>query len=276
MENEASFPWQVVCVKWGDRYGVEFVNRLWAMVERNTSRPVRFICLTDDREGIRSEIECFDLPALPCAPPERTSGKWRKLVLWSRELHGITGPLLFIDLDSVVVDSLDGYFTYGDPHDVVLARNWLRPAANLGQTSVFRYFVGENPQILEEFCRDAQGVADKHRFEQHFVTATAKDGIKFWPEKWTLHFRLHCLPPFPLRYLYPPRLPAGAKIVTFPGGPDPGFVSEGRWDARSEPYEGRLEHIKSAISSKRPRKGMLRRLKRYVRPCEWIAEHWRE
>ncbi len=276
METDSTFPWQIVCVKWGTRYGPEFVNRLWAMVERNTSRPVRFLCLTDDREGIRSEVECLDLPPLPCDHPKGTPGKWRKLVLWSRDLHGIQGPLLFIDLDTVVVDSLDGYFTHGDPHDVILARNWARPGTKLGQTSVFRFFVGENPQILDDFCRDPQGVADRHHFEQHYVTASAKGGIRFWPWRWTRHFRLHCLPRFPLRYFVPPRLPKGAKIVTFPGGPDPGYVGEGRWDAKSRPYVGRLEHIAAAFGPKRTTPGPWKHLKRYVRPSDWISAHWRE
>lgn len=276
MEGDGTYPWQVVCVKWGERYGPEFVNRLWAMVDRNTSRPVRFICLTDDRNGLRPEVECFDLPPLPCEPPKNTPGKWRKLILWNRELFGIQGPLLFIDLDSVIVENIDGYFTHGDPHDVILARNWARPAYRLGQTSVFRFFVGENPQILETFCANPQAVADKYHFEQHFVTATAKDGIKFWPPQWTRHFRLHCLPRFPLRYFFPPRLPEGAKIVTFPGGPDPGNVIEGHWDAKVPPHVGRLQHLAAAFGPRRCTTSAWKHIKRYVLPSDWIAQHWRE
>ena len=276
MESDPNHPWQLVCVKWGTRYGPEFVNRLYAMVQRNTSRPVRFICLTDDSTGVRPEVECVDLPPLPCEHPKKTPGKWRKLVLWSRTLPGIQGPLLFVDLDSVIVGSLDGYFTHGDPHDVILARNWMRPAQRLGQTSVFRFFVGENPQILEGFCADPQGVADRYHFEQHYVTATARGGIKLWPGSWTRHFRFHCLPRFPLRYWMPPRLPKGAKIVTFPGGPDPGFVGEGRWSEKSPPHEGRLAHVAAAFGPERNAKSPWKHLKRYVRASEWVAESWRE
>ena len=275
-EIDPTYPWQVVCVKWGDRYGPEFVNRLWAMVDRHTSRPVRFLCLTDDRTGVRAEVECHDLPPLPCEHPKATPGKWRKLVLWSRELAGVEGPLLFIDLDSVIVGSLDEYFTHGDPHRVFLARNWLRPFSRLGQTSVFRLFVGENPQVLDDFCSDPQGTADRYGFEQHYVTNTVRGGVEFWPWRWTRHFRLHCLPPFPLQYLFAPRLPRGAKIVTFPGGPDPGFVAEGRWSAKSPPREGRWAHIRAAFGPGRTQNTIWRHLKRYVRPSAWVAESWRE
>ena len=54
------------------------------------------------------------------------------------------GVALFIDLDSVIVDSLDDYFGIGNPKDVYVARNWARPLEKLGQTSVFRFPVGGN------------------------------------------------------------------------------------------------------------------------------------
>ena len=47
----------IVCMKWGTRYGPEWVDRLYGMVMRNTSWTVRFVCLTDDGTGIRPEVE---------------------------------------------------------------------------------------------------------------------------------------------------------------------------------------------------------------------------
>src|SRR5262245_38260455 len=54
----------VVCLKWGTRYGPEWVNRLYGMVARNTTWTVRFVCFTDDPSGIRPEVECRPLPAV--------------------------------------------------------------------------------------------------------------------------------------------------------------------------------------------------------------------
>jgi hypothetical protein len=143
-------------------------------------------------------------------------GKWRKQILWGRSVPGLEGVALFVDLDSVIVGPLDDYFTQGSPGDVFVARNWARPLEKLGQTSVFRFPVGANAHILDDFRADAQHIADKYQFEQHYVTAAVKGGVKFWPEAWTRHFRLHCMPPFPLCYFKTARLPAGARIVTFP------------------------------------------------------------
>lgn len=268
----------VVCVKWGALYGPEYVNRLYAMVARHTTPPFRLVCLTDDRRGIRPEVECFDLPDLGCAHPVGTMGKWRKQILWGREVPGLSGVALFIDLDSVIVGSLDDYFSFGKPDDVILARNWALPFRKRGQTSVFRYPVGANPHILDDFRADPQGIAERYQFEQHYVTAAAKGGIKFWPEEWTRHFRLHCLPKFPLRYFVTASLPPGARIVTFPGGPNPDDVQVGRWNKRVPAHRGRWAHVKATFgdSSIRVDKSRWRHLQRYVLPVPWIAEHWRE
>lgn len=267
---------QIVCLKWGEAYGPEYVNRLYAMVARHVTPPFRLVCLTDRRDGIRSEVECFDLPELGCPHPQRTMGKWRKQVLWGETVPGLEGVVLFVDLDSVIVGSLDGYFSFGSPDDVVLARNWARPFSRLGQTSVFRFRVGSQAHILADFRADPQGVADKYRFEQHYVTHAVKGGVKFWPEGWTRHFRLHCLPPFPLRYFREARLPAGARIVTFPGGPNPDDVMVGRWNKLAPPHRSAWKHLLATFGNERVDKRRWRHLQRYVLPVRWIAQHWRD
>jgi hypothetical protein len=272
-------PKQIVCVKWGTLYGPEYVNRLWAMARRHTTGPLRVVCLTDDDRGLRSEIDAHPLPPLGVEHPQRTRGKWRKVVLWGAEVPGlVTGqPALFVDLDSVVVGSLDGYFAHGDPDRVYLARNWAKPLQRLGQTSVFRFPVGGNAQILERFRADPQGVADHFHYEQHFITASVRGGVQLWPEGWTRHFRLHCLPPFPLRLWMDARLPRGAKIVTFPGGPNPDRVVLGAWNRRAPPRP-LWDHVRATFgpASERVSDRRWRHLTSYVRPAPWIGANWRE
>jgi hypothetical protein len=267
---------QVVCVKWGKAYGPEYVNRLYGMLSRHLSPPFRLVCLTDDSSGVRREVECFDLPELGCEHPKNTMGKWRKQVLWGRSVPGLDGVALFVDLDSVIVGSIDGYFEHGEPGDVIVARNWARPLERLGQTSVFRFPVGANAHILDDFRADAQAIADKYQFEQHYVTHAVHGGVKFWPETWTRHFRLHCLPAFPLRYFVTARLPADARIVTFPGGPNPDDVMVGRWNKRVPPHRSWWAHAMATFSGPRVDNKRLRHLQRFVLPVPWIAQHWRE
>lgn len=268
---------QVVVVKWGQKFGPDYVNRMYAMLARNITGPFKLVCLTDDASGLRAEVEAHPLPELGCEWPKKSMGKWRKLVLWGESLPGLVGPTLFIDLDSVIIGNIDGYFEYGNPDDVILARNWAKPLQRLGQTSVFRFPVGRYPHILANFRKDPQAVADRCHFEQHYITEAVPGGIKLWPENWTKHFRLHCLPPFPLRYFIPAKLPNGAKIVTFPGGPNPSEVIDGRWVEEQKPYPKRWQHVLDTFNAaRRIDKRAWRHLTRYVLPVEWLNKHWRE
>src|SRR5688572_27758484 len=104
---------QFICMKWGTLYGPEYANRLYAMVRRHTTGPIRFVCLTDDRTGLHPEIEAFNCPTVPIPAPYNMRG-WRKVSLWgtSERLFDLSGDWLFIDLDVVITGSLDEFFTY--------------------------------------------------------------------------------------------------------------------------------------------------------------------
>jgi hypothetical protein len=245
------------------------------MVERNVTPPFRVICFTDDRSGIRSEVECFDLPELGCARPTNAPGKWPKIALWNRELFGLSGPALFLDLDVVVTGSLDPFFDYGDPQDVILARNWIKPLERLGQTSIFRFPIGGHGYLLDNFRKDPETVAGRYQFEQRYVTREVEGGVKFWPHRWVRHFRLNCLGPWPLRYLRRPRLPRGTRVVIFPGKPDPADAMVGRWNPGA-PALPPWQHLRLTWSDQRYQKTWFRHVKRYVQPADWIEENWRE
>ena len=66
----------ILCMKWGTKYGPEYVNRLHSMVRRHLTIPHRFVCLTDNREGLHADIETFPIPSLelPAGAPERDRG----------------------------------------------------------------------------------------------------------------------------------------------------------------------------------------------------------
>jgi len=265
---------QVICIKWGTQYGPEYVNCIYAMVERNITPPFRVICLTDNPEGIREEVVCRGLPELGCPRPTNAPGKWPKTALWGPTLFDLKGVALFIDLDVVITGNLDPFFSYGRPEDVILARNWVKPFERLGQTSIFRFEIGRHGYMLENFRKDPEGIAGKYQFEQRYVTNCVEGGIKFWPHGWVRHFRMDCLGPWPLRYLRPPKLPKNARVVIFPGKPDPADAILGRWSDKTQALS-RTEHLK--LCFRRNFKGSrFRHLKRFVMPADWIKEHWRE
>lgn len=264
---------QVICINWGNRYGARFINRLYAGVARNITPPFTFTCFTDNRDGIRPEVLCEDLPEMGAETPKNTKGKWPKSRLWSSTLGSLSGPVLFLDLDLVITGNLDEFFSFGDPEDVILARNAAKPFERVGQTSVFRFPVGKLKPLQDRFRADPQGVADEYHYEQRFVTRNAPGGVKLFPHDWVAHFRYQCMPALPLNYLIPARLPQKAKIVIFPGGVLPEHAIAGGWEG----FEGQgpLEHLKS-VSRRAHGNSVIRHLRHFMLPTPWVAENWRE
>ena len=86
------------------------------MVRRNLQGHFRFICLTDNTEGIRSEVECFPIPALdlPAGIPERG---WNKLTTFS------TDPEKQFETVLAVKDEVFPHAPY--PNWTALGVNWL-------------------------------------------------------------------------------------------------------------------------------------------------------
>ena len=141
----------VLCMKWGRRYGPDYVNTLYNMVRRNLTRAHRFLCLTDEPQGIRPEVECRPLPELRLIP-EWERSPWRKLSCFAPELEDLAGPVLFLDLDLVIIANIDGLFDH--PGEFCIIENWTQPGRGIGNSSVFRYRAGAHGDVFARFRAD--------------------------------------------------------------------------------------------------------------------------
>jgi hypothetical protein len=241
----------VICMKWGERYGPEFVNRLFGMVQRNTDRPTRLVCYTDDPAGLHPEIQTFDLPEIEL-PEEMRWTPWRKISLWRDSLEGVDGDCLFLDLDLVITGNLDDFFDH-EPGKFCVILNWTQEGRGVGNTSAFRFRAGMKPEIVLEVESDPWGWKKRFRNEQDVVTDII-DEVCYWPREWCVSFKHTLLPPWPLNFFKAPQLPSDARIVVFTGKPDPDEALVGHF----------------------PTRAAWKKLYKHVRPTKWIAEHWHE
>lgn len=264
---------QIICIKWGTKYGPDYVNKLYGGIARNITPPFRLICFTDDTTGLRPEVETRPLPEFAYKAPVNTRGMWPKSRLWG-SLGDVTGVVLFMDLDLIVTGSLDGFFSFGRPDEVILARNPNTPFERLGQTSIYRMTVGSLAPLQQLFASDPQAVADRYRYEQRFVTRNAPGGVRFWPDRWVLHFRWHCVPAFPTNYLRRPKLGQDARVVIFPGGLNPDDALAGRWSAKDQRRQP-LDHLRATFDGRR-RESVAKHLRHFFLPADWVAQNWRE
>jgi hypothetical protein len=99
----------VVCVKYGTKYGADYVNNLYAGVQRNLAKSFVFHCFTDDCEGIVDAVETHSLGVPDSSPflrKRNNAGWWHKATLFDSPVLR-DEVCLYIDLDTVVVGSLD-------------------------------------------------------------------------------------------------------------------------------------------------------------------------
>lgn len=241
----------IICMKWGTRYGPEYVNRLASMVRRNVAKPTRFVCFTDDGSGVEPGIELQPFPAIPNIPDRVAWTPWRKLSVWQDPLVDITGDVLFLDLDLVVTGSLDSFFEY-EPGAYVAIENWTQMGQGVGNTSAFRFPVGRFTHIYDRFVADPEAILARWRIEQQYISDEIP-GMKYWPAAWCVSFKHSLLPRWPMNFFQAPKLPPDTRIVAFTGKPDPEDALIGVWP------ELKLRH----------------RFYKHVRPTPWVGEHWR-
>ncbi|MEE2861071.1 MAG: hypothetical protein VYB46_09705 [Pseudomonadota bacterium] len=235
-------PVLILTMKWGTLYSSTDVNRLAAQVRRHLARPHRFVCFTDDAAGLEAGVEAMPLPELGL-PAGHSDTRWRKLALFRRDLGGLSGTALFLDLDLVVVDDLEPFFALPGSFRIIRDDDLFRakplrrinPARDrflhsVGNSSVFRFEVGQHGYILDTFVRDPAAATRGYEISQQFQTAqlAAHGHLNYWPEGWCVSFKNHCVPRNLRSYLRDPSLPDGAKIVLFAGAPKMEDVFAGR------------------------------------------------
>ncbi|WP_136683410.1 hypothetical protein [Falsirhodobacter xinxiangensis] len=230
----------ILCMKWGTLYGADDVNNLYRGVARHLSRPFRFVCFTDDASGFDAGIDAKPLPELGLPNGDT---RWRKLALFQRDLGGLSGTALFLDLDLVIVGSLDAFFDL--PGEFLILRDddlfrpkplrRLTPARDrfmhmVGNTSVFRYVIGAHPEVLETYVADPAAAAARYEHEQQMASDLIhRSGkMRYWPKGWCVSFKNDCVGRGLRSFLRDPVCPPDARIVLFAGNPKMSDVLAGK------------------------------------------------
>jgi len=229
----------VVCVKWGSKYGPEYVNILQAMVKRHLSLPHRFICFTDDKTGLNPDVETFPLTET------YLEGWWHKLTLFKSDLFGLTGRTLYMDLDVVIIDSIDCFFNDYDDRFVII-KDWnSNDRFTFWNSSVFSYDIGKLSFVWDNFSKER--VKQFGGGDQIWISRQIPDATT-WPKTWCRSFKYECIDRAPYRDATETRnkdgIPEGCKIVIFHGQPNP-----------PEALTGKVLRYPAA---------------------PWIADHWKE
>ena len=176
----------VVCLKYGNKYSAEYVNKLYSMVKRNLTIPFEFVCYTEDATGIDTNIKTESLIVIP-----GVTGWWYKPMFFNPAL-GLQGTILFFDLDVVIFDNIDNLFSY-EPNKFCIIRDFNRHVVrnyNKFNSSIFRLTTGMHSEIYTSFMKDPNVPIRRYHGDQDWIRSMVKDGTYvYWPDEWIQSYK---------------------------------------------------------------------------------------
>lgn len=197
-----------ICVNWQNFCGLgsEYVNILYDSVRRNLPDDFegKFICLTDNPEGLTEGIITKELP-------KDVNGWWNKLYIFAQGILPDNELNIFLDLDTVITGALDDIVTYRGKF--AMLSDFYHP--NIGAGGVMMWkgnysYLWENWLLAEkpEFYGNGELGFGEAGWIQKFITP---DRLQTIFPKQIVSYKVHAQDHIPER----------AKIVCFHGTPRP-------------------------------------------------------
>lgn len=207
----------VACVlKSGGVYTPEWVDKLKAGVERHLTLPHRFVCLSD------VEVNCERIPL------ETEWPRWWSKIELFKPGH-FDGQVLYFDLDTVVVGSLDQIATH--KHRFTMAHEFNRPA-QLCSTAM-AWDGARDFGIYREFAKDPSVTRHYNKVHRIGDQAFIEEHLKRWgvyPDTFAYLFGERSIASYKVHRCQSGP-PADAAVVAFHGRPKPHEINHG-WVAK--------------------------------------------
>lgn len=195
----------VACVlRSGGIYNATWVERLKAGVDRNLTEPHNFVCLSD-------------VPAPRTVPLKHGWEGW-----WSKmELFALHGPVLFFDLDTLIIGDLGDIVRAASGKRFVALRDFYRQGGALG--SGMMYWENDLSSIYQHFRSDPDRYMNMFRGgDQFFIEFAAGHDVARWQDivpGQVVSYKVHA-------QVQPP---AGARVVCLHGMPKFGDMPKTSW-----------------------------------------------
>ena len=174
------------CVCYGDKYPVEYVQKLYNMVTRNTTHHINFFVFTDHvkmTKMIDGNINVSEFPE------HDLKGWWNKLQLFHPKVS-LPGDTLYMDLDVVITDNIDCFFTY-EPEADFVGMNDFNPDTGIFNSSVMRFnSEAMESKLWQPFINDKNQWL-RHAGDQNVISdlILRYDETKAFPDAWTQSYK---------------------------------------------------------------------------------------
>lgn len=173
----------ILCVRFGNLYNRQYVERLRNMVSRNITVPYKFCCLTDDKHPIDG------VEIIHQANAGYRKGWWHKVHMFDPNLN-LGHRILYFDLDVIIHDNIDKLIV-SSKNDFFGIRDFNRkfyPSWQYLNSSVMSWIHRSQNYIWDEYRKDIHA-AQRLQGDQDWIWKLAKDKIKFWPEDWIQSYK---------------------------------------------------------------------------------------
>lgn len=199
----------VVCLKLGDKFSAEYVNKLYSMVSRHMQDVEHtFWCITDDSTGIDGAVRISNSFS-------GLEGWWGKLQVFEKGLLPEDEYILFLDLDSIIVGELFELVEYGkerlESERMVIMEDFNRPFG-YGSAVFMIKADGGLHYVYERFLENKVSIMREHHGDQEYFEVVVPDAA-IWPRAWMLSYKVDS------ELLKNIVVPKSAKIICFHGPP---------------------------------------------------------
>jgi hypothetical protein len=194
----------VTVLRTSDSYKKEYVDLIYNQCKTHAPN-LEFVCISDDESVPGYQKMEHDWPTW-----------WPKI-----EIFKIKGPVLYLDLDTIVVDSLDYMLNEAIKHEFVAIRDFYKDSAKLERSlgSGVMFWNGDFSYLYDIFKQDPvthmqECSTNRWWGDQGFIEKHLKISPVFWqdiaPDK-LVSWKVHCKN----------GIPNDAAIVAFHGKPKP-------------------------------------------------------
>jgi len=179
----ADVPLKVLCVKFGNKYGIDYVEKLRNMVSRHLTIDYEFVCLTDEPKPIEGVRTIYQRNA------GYTRGWWHKVHMFDPDLP-LSGRILYFDLDVIIHKNIDKIAQHRS--DTFLGiRDFNRkfhPNWKNLNSSVLAWNFGTQNHLWETF-KNGSAKAMRLHGDQDYIWKETKGSIKFFPDNWIQSYK---------------------------------------------------------------------------------------
>lgn len=232
----------ILCFKWGVGYPCIYTNVLYRALCDVMNAPFRFVCMTDNPEGLNRGIDTIEIPEFTLDRAHWVPGMWPKLAGFKPDLFPLGTPVLMLDVDVIVLRDLEPLLDRVRETGALqiisdwpgFVERWRRkpvPNRRLSNSSVVGFIAGstDSARIWERFrTLTPDKLAQISVNDQDFIHRTSTT-LQNWPEGWVLSFKKSVAKVSLGNLFGKVKYPAQGYVVAFHGKPNPEDLAQPRF-----------------------------------------------